>query len=157
MSESLDPSRPGPGMSLAEARAQVGRALPGGHYTIDPWKAWLVADVLQVDQWDPIPHPVFAWLASATTMGVSWDELFAWFGATAADGPMFGEHETEFCSSLRAGATYRVTGEIVSVDRKVGRTAGTFDIVGYALELHDADGGCVARCFNSIVFPRKAS
>lgn len=143
--------------TLEEARANVGRAFPGGQFTIEPWRAWLVADCLGVDPWDPDPHPIFAWLASATTMGVTWDELFAWFGATAEDGPMFGEHETTILAPLAIGATYRVTGAILSVDRKVGRTAGTFDIVEYALELHDTDGTRVARCTNSIVFPRRSA
>jgi hypothetical protein len=54
------------------------------------------------------------------------------------------------------GATYRVSGGIESAERKVGRRTGAFDVVGYAMDLHDDDGGAhVARCWNSIVFPRR--
>jgi hypothetical protein len=83
-------------------------------------------------------------------------DVTAWFGASASDGPMFGEHQTTVHRPLQVGATYRVTGGITSVDRKVGRTTGPFDVVGYQMELHDeADGVHVATCWNSIVFPRR--
>jgi hypothetical protein len=38
--------------------------------------------------------------------------------------------------------------------RKHGRRAGTFDIMGYELDLHLGEVH-VARCSNSIVFPRR--
>ncbi len=55
-----------------------------------------------------------------------------------------------------SGATYAVSGRVVSVVRKVGRRAGAFDIVGYELDLHQ-EGTHVANCYNSIVFPRRAA
>lgn len=144
-----------------ELAAQVGRAFPGGSYTIEPWRAWLVADAVLAqppslkDADGRVAHPLFAWLAATGAMGVTWDELFSWFGATAADGPVFGEHETTLHRPLRIGATYRVSGRIVSAERKVGRHTGPFDVVGYELDLHD--DGHVATCWNSIVFPRRGS
>jgi hypothetical protein len=143
-----------------ELAAQVGREFPGGTYTIEPWRAWLVADAVLAQPPSlkaaegEVAHPLFAWMAATAAMGITWDELFAWFGATAADGPVFGEHETTLHRPLRIGATYRVSGRIVSAERKVGRRTGPFDVVGYALDLHDADGP-VATCWNSIVFPRR--
>ncbi|WP_051215709.1 hypothetical protein [Granulicoccus phenolivorans] len=145
----------GPG-SLEHARTQIGRAFPGGEYTIEPYQAWLFADAVLADPADPQPHPVFAWWASVSAKGVSWDEFFAWFGAGAEDGPMFGEHETTLYAPLRTNVAYAVTGEVTSVDRKQGRKAGAFDIVGYRFELHERDSGVhVASCWNSIVFPRR--
>lgn len=132
----------------------VGRPFPGGSYTIEPWKAWLTADAIGDDPWDDVPHPVLAWVAAVGGMGLTWDDFFAWFGATAEDGPMFGEHRTTLHSALRPGTTYAVSGKVVSVDRKVGRRAGTFDVVGYSLELHEG-AEHVVTCFNSIVFPRR--
>ena len=132
----------------------VGRPFPGGRYTVASWRAWLTADAVGDDPWDEHPHPVLAWMASVGGMGLTWDELFAWFGAAAADGPMFGEHRTTVHTGLRRDATYDVTGRIVSVDRKTGRRAGTFDVVGYELDLHEGDEH-VATCWNSIVFPRR--
>lgn len=135
---------------------QVGRRFPGGEFVIEPWRAWLVADVVLDEPGGTVAHPVFVWMAATGAMGLSWDELFAWFGSTAADGPVFGEHETSIHRPLVVGGTYAVSGGITSADRKSGRTAGAFDLVGYELELRDtADGVHVATCWNSIVFPRR--
>ncbi len=143
------------GMSDDTARysALVGREFPGGEYTIEPWQAWLVADALGDDPRDRVPPPVMAWMASVGGMGMTWDDLFAWFDATADDGPMFGEHRTTFHTAI-ACATYRVTGRITSFDRKVGRRTGIFDVVGYEFDLR-RDGELVATCWNSLVLPRK--
>jgi hypothetical protein len=145
------------GPSLEQVRAQIGRRFPGGTYTIEPWRAWLISDaVLEPPPDGKLAHPLFAWLAATGGWGMTWDDLFGWFGAGAADGPMFGEHETTIHRSLTIGATYRVTGGITSADRKTGRTTGPFDVVGYRMDLHDeADGVHVATCWNSIIFPRR--
>lgn len=159
-----EPGAAAPSPSVEEVRAQIGRRFPGGTYTIEPWRAWLIADVVLEPKAGPgfdasggkLAHPLFAWLAATGGWGLTWDDLFGWFGATAADGPVFGEHETALHRPLETGATYRVTGGIVSADRKTGRTTGPFDVVGYQMELHDeSDGAHVATCFNSIVFPRR--
>jgi hypothetical protein len=144
-----------------ELAARVGREFPGGTYTIEPWRAWLVADAVLAeppalkDAEGQVAHPLFAWLAASGAMGITWDELFSWFGATAADGPVFGEHETTLHRPLRIGATYRVSGRIVSAERKIGRRTGPFDVVGYELDLHA--GVHAATCWNSIVFPRRGA
>ncbi|MBM7365837.1 hypothetical protein [Gordonia hydrophobica] len=140
---------------LDRYRALIGRPFPGGEYTIAPWRAWLVADALGADPADPTPHPILAWMASVGGKGMTWDELFGWFDATAADGPMFGEHRTTLHRPLVCGA-YRVTGQITSFERKVGRRTGTFDIVGYEFDLWRADEA-VATCWNSLVLPRKGT
>jgi hypothetical protein len=139
-------------------RAQVGRRFPGGAYTVEPYRAWLLADATADRPEDAIAHPLHAWLAATAGMGITWDELFAWFEATAEDGPMIGEHETELHRPVRMNRSYKVGGGIVSVVRKRGRTAGLFDLVEYQLELHDeTDGGHAATCRNSIVFPRRGA
>ena len=146
--------RPGP--SLEEMRTLVGRRFPGGTYTIEPWRAWLVADAALDRPSQELAHPVFVWMAATGGWGMTWDDFFAWCGVTAADGPMFGEHETTIHRPLRVGATYRVSGGVTSVDRKVGRSTGVFDVVGYRMELHDAaDGAHVATCWNSLIVPRR--
>lgn len=153
MSEHSTPAAP-----VSPYAGLVGREFPGGDYTLTASRAWLIADALGDDPWDPTPHPVLAWMAGVGAMGVTWDELFAWFGATADDGPMFGEHRTTMHRPLTGGATYRVSGRIVSVQRKSGRRAGVFDVVAYELDLHLSDdpaGELVARCHNSIVLPRR--
>lgn len=140
-----------------DIRRQVGRRFPGGEFVIEPWRAWLVADVTLDEPGPKVAHPLFVWLAATGAMGLNWDELFAWFGSSALDGPMFGEHQTSIHRPLMVGGTYAVSGGITSAERKSGRTAKSFDLVGYELELRDtADGVHVANCWNSIVFPRRS-
>lgn len=133
---------------------RVGRAFPGGCYEIEPWRAWLVADGIGDDPCDETPHPVLAWMAAAGGMGLTWPEFFGWFDATAADGPMFGEHRTSFHGPLQIGTTYDVHGGVVSVERKHGRVAGVFDLVSYELIL--STDRPVVSCYNSIIFPRRS-
>ncbi len=138
---------------VAKYGALVGREFPGGTYAIEPWRAWLLADALCDDPATADPHPVLAWMATVGGMGVTWDELFSWFDATAADGPMFGEHRTTMHAELATG-DHDVTGRVTSFDRKVGRRTSTFDVVGYELDLW-RDGQHIATCWNSLVLPRK--
>ncbi len=148
------------GFAEADLDGQVGRAFPGGTYTVSPWRAWLLADTVLADPpslrdgGGQVAHPLFAWMAATGAMGITWDELFSWFGAAASDGPVFGEPETTLHRPIQVGATYRVSGGIVSAERKVGRRTGVFDVVGYSMDLHTG-GEHVATCWNSIVFPRR--
>lgn len=152
-------------MSADDVAAQVGRAFPGGEFTIDRWFAWLLADAALAQPQssapdgpgDELAHPVLAWTVATQAMGLTWDELFAWFGASADDGPMFGEHETVWHAPMRVGRTYLVSGEVSSADRKSGRS-GVFDVIGYSFRLHEKDGGAhVADCWNSLILPRRSS
>jgi hypothetical protein len=88
-------------------------------------------------------------------MGLSVDGLFHLVGATADDGPMFGEAQIEVRRPLQIGATYDVSGSITGVVRKEGRKAGVFDIVTFSLELRGADGEVDAVSTNSFIFPRR--
>lgn len=92
-------------------------------------------------------------MAAIGGMGMTWQEFFDWFGATAEEGPVFGEHRTTFHGPLQIGTTYDVHGSVVSVERKQGRTAGVFDLVGYELFL--STDRPVVTCYNSIIFPRR--
>ncbi len=134
----------------------VGRPFPGGTYTAEPWRSWLTNDTVLGPQSDPALHPVFAFLATTGAMGLTWGELFAWFGASAADGPMIGDCEIELLQPMVAGSTYRIGGEICSAERKVGRRAGTFDLVNYRLDMRDDMDRLVATCRNSLVLPRRS-
>lgn len=145
----------GPVLSEEEVTSNIGRPLPGGTYTIEPWKAWLTHDAVLAPEDREVAHPIFVFLAATGGMGLSWDELFAWFGSSSADGPMFGDCQMEFIRPLLIGSTYQVSGVIESVVRKHGRRAGVFDLVNYLLELHDDEGQLVATCRNSLVLPRR--
>lgn len=141
-----------------ELRGIVGRPLPGGEYTIEPYVDWLVHDVVESPLRDgSVAHPLFGFIATLRGKGIELDELFAICGASAADGPMFGEHETELLRPLEVGETYTVSGEFVSAERKQGRRTGIFDIVAFRLVLTDSRGRTAATAYNSFVFPRRAA
>jgi len=90
-------------------------------------------------------------------LGLSIGELFELAGASAADGPMFGEAEIEQRIPLQIGETYDVRGGITGVARKQGRRAGVFDIVTFRVELVNGDGAVAGVATNSFVFPRRTS
>jgi hypothetical protein len=144
-------------MTEEQLESIVGRTFPGGHYTVEPYVDWLVHDIVEAGHGEDVAHPIFGFIASLRGKGVSLDELFDICGATAADGPMFGEHETELLQPLEVGETYAVQGEFVSAVRKQGKKTGTFDIVGFQLTLTDSHGRTAATAFNSFVFPRRAA
>ena len=99
-------------------------------------------------------HPLYVYYAALGGMGVTLDELFALVDATADSGVMFGEAGIEQRRPMQQGQTYEVGGEILSIVRKSGKRAGTFDILAFRLDVSDADG-VVGTSYNSFVFPRK--
>ena len=87
-------------------------------------------------------------------MGLSVDELFTLVGATADDGPMFGEAgDRARAGRSEIGETYTISGGITGVVRKEGRKAGVFDIVTFRLELADDDGALAARLDQLVHLP----
>ncbi len=143
-------------MALQDLEALVGKPFPGGSYTIEPYRHWLFVDASGARPTTDGPaHPMEVYYGALAGMGISVDELFALVGASADDGPMFGEATLEVETPLAVGASYDVTGSIVGVTRKEGRKAGVFDIVTFRLELAGADGAVAAVSTNSFIFPRR--
>jgi hypothetical protein len=143
-------------ISLDELEALRGRSFPGGTYTIEPYRHWLMNDAVgDVPSTSGAASPMEIYYGAMGGLGVTLDELFALAGATAADGPMFGEAEIEQHRPLQVGETYTVRGEFTDVVRKEGRRAGVFDIVTFRLELVGGDGEVAGVSTNSFVFPRR--
>ncbi|OZF06178.1 hypothetical protein CH293_14695 [Rhodococcus sp. 14-2470-1b] len=142
-------------MTEDELAALVGTRMPGGTRTLEKWWVTLVLDAMECSADDGASHPTFVFLVATGSMGWTWNELFDIFAATEADGPMFGETNTSVHTPLQTGETYTVRGEIVSAARKTGKKTGVFDIVGYRLDVLDAQAELVASTTNSIVFPRR--
>lgn len=145
------------GVDVDQLQALPGRPIPGGRFMIEPYQQWLLNDVVLGTQTSgTTAHPLFVYVAATGAMGLTWDELFAICGATAADGPMFGESETVIHDPLRVQVEYRVDGRFTTAQRKHGRTAGTFDIIGFELDVRL--GNAVVACTrNSIVYPRRTA
>lgn len=143
-------------IAVEELEALIGKPFPGGEYTIEPYRHWLMQDAVGARPTRAgAASPMEAYYGALAGMGLSVAELFALVGATADDGPMFGEAGIDVRRPLQIGATYRVSGAITGVVRKEGRKAGVFDIVTFRLELVDEDGGLAAVSTNSFIFPRR--
>lgn len=143
-------------ISLEELEALKGRSFPGGTYTIEPYRHWLMNDAVGDEpSTSGQASPMEIYYGAMGGLGLSLDELFALAGATAADGPMFGEAEIEQRRPLEVGETYTVRGAFTDVVRKEGRRAGVFDIVTFQLELVAPDGEVAGVSTNSFVFPRR--
>jgi hypothetical protein len=143
-------------IAVEELTELVGKPFPGGSYTIEPYRHWLMQDAVGGPATrSGVASPMEVYYGALAGMGLSVDELFALVGATADDGPMFGEAGIEVRRPLRIGATYRVSGGITGVVRKEGRKAGVFDIVSFQLELVGDDGEIDAISTNSFIFPRR--
>ncbi|MBM3677545.1 MAG: hypothetical protein FJW96_06625 [Actinobacteria bacterium] len=143
-------------MAIEELEALIGKPFPGGTYAIEPYQHWLMMDAVGgAATRTGTANPMYVYYAALAGMGISVDELFHLVGATAEDGPMFGETTLEAIKPLEVGATYSVSGGITSVIRKEGRKAGVFDIVEFRLELRDASGELVGVNTNSFIFPRR--
>jgi hypothetical protein len=143
-------------ITAEELERLVGHSFPGGKYTIEPYKHWLRQDAIGAKpRREGVAHPMEAYYGCMAGMGMSVDDLFKLVGATADDGPMFGEAEIELRRPLRVGHTYKVSGGITGITRKEGRKAGVFDIVAFRLEMQDEDGETAAVSTNSFIFPRR--
>ena len=143
-------------ISLEALEGLVGTSFPGGRYTIEPYRHWLMTDAVgDTPTASGFASPMEVYHGAMGGLGLSIGELFALAGATAEDGPMFGEAEIEQRLPLRIGETYDVRGGITGVVRKEGRRAGVFDIVTFRLELVDAEGAVAGVATNSFVFPRR--
>jgi hypothetical protein len=143
-------------ISLEALEALVGTGFPGGSYTIEPYRHWLMNDAIgDRPTTSGTASPMEIYYGAMAGLGLTLDELFALAGATAADGPMFGEAEIEQRHPLQVGETYTVRGGITGAVRKEGRRAGVFDIVTFRLELVDDEGEVAGISTNSFVFPRR--
>jgi hypothetical protein len=143
-------------IAVEELEALVGKPFPGGRYTIEPYRHWLMQDAVggpAAREGDASAMEVY--YGALAGMGLSVDGLFTLVGATADDGPMFGEAGIELQRPLRIGETFDVAGGITGVVRKEGRKAGVFDIVTFRLELRGEDGQLAAVSTNSFIFPRR--
>lgn len=143
-------------MTEEEVKARVGYQFAGCPATIEPYADWLLRDVVgSPPAQDGLAHPLAAFLLAKEGLGVDLNELFALFGASAADGPMLGEWAVDVIEPLRVGQAYRVSGKVVGTARKHGSLAGVFDVVTVAVTVADGEGHIHAVIRPAYVFPRR--
>jgi hypothetical protein len=143
-------------ISLERLEALIGTSFPGGTYTIEPYRHWLMNDAVgDVPSTEGTASPMEIYYGAMGGLGLGLEELFALVGSSSAEGPMFGEAEIEQRRPLLVGESYEVRGGITGIVRKEGRRAGVFDIVTFRLELVDSGGEVAGVSTNSFVFPRR--
>src|SRR3954447_8767633 len=82
----------GVAIGVEELEALVGKPFPGGRYTIEPYRHWLMQDAVGgAATREGEASMMEVYYGALAGMGLSVDELFTLVGATANDGPMFGE------------------------------------------------------------------
>jgi hypothetical protein len=75
-------------------------------------------------------HPLWGYIAAQTGIGTGIADLCALAGFSVDDGPMLGSMELEIRAQPQPGTEYSVTGEVVDIERKHGRS-GVFDLLTY--------------------------
>lgn len=141
--------------TLDEVGQLVGRQLPGGSFTIQPYEHWLFTDVVLSPALPPgVAHPIYAYRVAMAGMGLSIEDMFSLGMAAGPDKVMFGETDMEVRQPLLVGETYAVRGSVTGVERHAGRRAGVFDLITFRLEVVSGEGDVAAVCTNSLVFMR---
>jgi hypothetical protein len=133
---------------------EPGTTLPAGSFTITVGEQERLAGALGGSGFEGA-HLVWAYIATQRGIGISVAELCALADFDVQDGPMLGSVEMTYSRPLELGVEYRVTGEVVGIERKHGRKAGTFDVMTFRERLLAPDGGEVASTTNTFILPRR--
>ena len=105
---------------------------------------------------DGSAHPIYYYIATQVAMGKTVAGVCETCEFDVEEGPMMGSSGVRFQAPLMVGDSYRVTGEILSLVRKLSRKLGVMDVLTYRLRLHrQADDTCVVETDNVWVLPRK--
>jgi len=99
-------------------------------------------------------HPIYFFIATQIGMGMTVAELCAACEFNVDDGPMIVSSKVEFSEPLKVEQAYQVSGEIVSLIRKLSRKIGVMDMLEYRLNLSRPGGTPVLITTNVWVLPR---
>jgi len=105
---------------------------------------------------DGTAHPIWYYVATQVAMGKTVAGVCETCEFDVEDGPMMGSSGVRFAAPIKLGEPYRVSGEILSLERKKSRKLGIMDVLTYRLRLHPASGGeAILETDNVWVLPRK--
>tara|TARA_B100000700_G_scaffold319557_1_gene414916 strand:- start:17047 stop:17505 length:459 start_codon:yes stop_codon:yes gene_type:complete len=141
-------------LPIEKVQELVGYRFPPGSYKIEHWENYLLTEATAGHHSSSVyAHPSFLFHAPLAAVGLNYQEIFDLCGAESADAVRAGEYDWEIFRTLEEGVEYQAQGQILSVDRKEGKQAGTFDAVVFAIELSDS-GGIAACATNTWLFLR---
>ena len=128
----------------------VGRALPSGTFTLTRERYEQFAESVEGDpSADPTVNALWILSASEAT------ELLALADCDIVnDGPMLGGIAMDVQRELQLDREYVTRKQIVGLERKQGKRAGTFDLLKVRAALAD-DEGEVAAVLTTYVLPRR--
>lgn len=127
-------------VTAEEMQALVGHRFPGGTYRLDHWENVLLCDVMESEPLpDGIAHPGFLFHMPLAGVGMSIADMFALFKAESDEAVRAGEYRWELHRPLRENATYRMSGEVVGMERKESRKLGPMDVASFRIEVLDAE------------------
>ena len=118
-----------------------GHRFPGGRFHLPAHEAWLWADAVGGSPRSEVAHPALAYMIGLHGGGASIQDIFDLLGADADSGVLFGGIELDLAAPIRPGADYRVEGEILNVERKLGKRTGAFDRVTFQHRIFAAEPG----------------
>lgn len=132
-----------------------GTPLAEGTFTISEQDERRVLDVTGASAADDgSAHPVWAYIAPQRGIGISVADICRLADFDVNDGPMLGSCHLEYHRPMRVGVEYRVTGEVLSIERKHG-SIGTFDVLEFRERLLERDGRPVVASTSTYILPRK--
>jgi hypothetical protein len=132
-----------------------GTPLPEGTFTITGEDDARVLHVVGgTARGDSEAHPLWAYIAPQRGIGISVADICALADFDVNDGPMLGSSHLEYHGTIEVGVPHRVTGEVLSIERKQGRS-GVFDILEFREDLRTEAGERVASCTSTYILPRR--
>ncbi len=136
----------------------AGLRFPDGSYTVtSAANARLCRLVGSPPLHEGVAHPAWGHLATHIGKSVSFTRLAEILDAPLDAGFLFGGGTLEYADDIALERDYIVRGGIDSVEARVGRRTGSFDIVTTGLELVERDtGSAVSRSRESYIVPRPA-
>lgn len=144
-------------MSSSTLEHLPGTELPEGRFMISAAENRALVEALGSDGvQDGLAHPVFGYIAAQRGIGIDVAGLLALADFDIADGPMLASSRLDYARPLRTERAYRVTGRIVAIQRKQGRTAGVFDLLTFEESVLDGPD-LVCTVTNVFVLPRRGA
>jgi hypothetical protein len=144
--------------TLHSSTAHAFGALKDGTYTIrcDANASLLTASGASTSD-TTHPHASFAMVATLAATGTSIEELLRIAGSSVAEGPMLAECRVVNTGVLRFDVPYRVSRELVSIERKKSRRFGAMDLLCFVARMFEPDGAAIAEVTYTWVLPKRGA
>ena len=117
----------------------INHKFPGGSFTIDKEinnliKSSTGLEISKSTSNEYLVHPIFSMVA-LNSIGYTLEELFNLLNYDVRKGPMLGECDFNLLDNFNLDRIYKVNGFIESIESKVSKKIGNFDIMSFKLEI----------------------